>query len=234
MRLESVAALVTRWVRHYTRDLPPTIASRRAHEIEADIHDEMTHERLNGTSDRRIALGILSRMVRGAAADVSWRAERVRAVSHRPATPGGPMKTHDVITPMTSRQRPPSVTILAILAALGGVGAVLGVIAGSFIHGLDSLDAVETVIVLDALGMAVLYLAFAFAAWNLKAWGWTMGLVAGIASIVLTTAVLIRGWADLMVDAPPFAVLGVLVVVIAAAALFFWFRPEVKAAFERA
>jgi hypothetical protein len=234
MTPEGMAALVGRWVRFYTRDLPAPIAGRRVDEIGADLHDHIEHERANGTSDRRIALAVLSRMVRGVAADVSWRDERARAISDRPTTPGGPMKTHEVISPVASRERPPSVTILAILAAVGGVGAVLGVIAGSFIHGLDSLDAVETVIVLAALGMAVLYLAFAYAAWNLKPWGWSLGLVAGIASIVLTTAVLIRGWADLTIDAPPFAVLGVLVVVIAAAALFFWFRPEVKAAFERA
>ncbi len=143
------------------------------------------------------------------------------------------MKTDEVPRPASSRQRPPSVAILAILAAVGGVGAVLGVLAGSVIHGLGSLDAIETIIVLAAVAMSALYLAFAYAAWTLRSWGWTLGVVAGAASIVLTTAVLVRGWADLMVDAPPFAIVSVLVVVIAAVGLFFWFRPDVKAAFER-
>jgi hypothetical protein len=35
-------------------------------------------------------------------------------------------------------------------------------------------------------------------------------------------------------DAPPLAMFGVLVVVSAAVGLFFWSRPDVKAAFERA
>ena len=134
----------------------------------------------------------------------------------------------------SSRQRPLSVTILAILAAVGGVGAVVGVLAGSAIHGLASLDPTETIMVLGALAMSALYLAFAYGAWTLKSWGWTLGVVAGAASIVLTTAVLVRGWADLMVDAPPLAVISLLVIVVAAIGLFLWFRPDVKAAFGRA
>jgi hypothetical protein len=68
-----MAELVARWVRFYTRDLPGPIAKRRIDEIDADVHDHITHERARGTSDRRIALSILSRMVRGLAADTSWR-----------------------------------------------------------------------------------------------------------------------------------------------------------------
>ena len=138
-----------------------------------------------------------------------------------------------VTRPTSSGQRPVSVTILTILAAVGGVGAVLGVLAGSAIHGLGSLDAVETIIVLGALAMSALYLAVAYGAWTLKPWGWRLGVGAGVATIVLTTAVLVRGWTDLMVDAPPLAVISVLVVIIAAVSLFVWFRPEVRAAFGR-
>ena len=49
------------------------IAQRRIDEIDADLHDHIAHERARGTSDRRIALSIVSRMVRGLAADASWR-----------------------------------------------------------------------------------------------------------------------------------------------------------------
>jgi hypothetical protein len=63
---------VARWVRFYTRDLPAPIAERRIDEIDADVHDHIAHDRAGGTSDRRIVLGILSRMVRGLAADASW------------------------------------------------------------------------------------------------------------------------------------------------------------------
>jgi hypothetical protein len=85
---ERMAGLVARWVRLYTRELPQPIAERRIDEIDADLHDHIAHERADGTSDRRIALGVLSRMVRGLAADVSWRGQAIA----RPSTPKDVMK----------------------------------------------------------------------------------------------------------------------------------------------
>lgn len=82
MTPERMAELVARWVRFYTRDLPTPIAQRRVDEIDADLHDHIAHERADGTGDRRIALGIASRMVRGLAADASWRGRHARATAH--------------------------------------------------------------------------------------------------------------------------------------------------------
>jgi len=73
MRPERATELVTRWVRCYTRRLPDPVADRRIDEITADLYDHVAHERADGTSDRRIALSVLSRMARGLVADVSWR-----------------------------------------------------------------------------------------------------------------------------------------------------------------
>ncbi len=73
MRPERASSLVTRWVRLYTRQLPPAIAERRLEEIGADLFDHLDFERARGTTDRRIALSILSRMARGVPADLSWR-----------------------------------------------------------------------------------------------------------------------------------------------------------------
>jgi hypothetical protein len=70
---DRAAHLVTRWVRRYTRRLPAPVAERRVDEILADLHDHIDHERAHGTGDRRIALSVLSRMVRGLPADASWR-----------------------------------------------------------------------------------------------------------------------------------------------------------------
>jgi hypothetical protein len=77
-----MAELVARWVRFYTRDLPAPIAQRRVDEIDADLHDHVAHERAAGSSERRIALSIASRMVRGLAADASWRR---RAIARPPS-----------------------------------------------------------------------------------------------------------------------------------------------------
>jgi hypothetical protein len=79
MTPERMAELVARWVRFYTRGLPTPIAQRRINEIDADLHDHIAHLRAHGSSDRRIALSILSRMVRGLAADASWRGQHVKA-----------------------------------------------------------------------------------------------------------------------------------------------------------
>lgn len=68
-------------MRFYTRDLPTPIAQRQVDEIHADLHDHIAHGRANGASDRRIAFAVLSRMVRGLAADASWRSQRAEASS---------------------------------------------------------------------------------------------------------------------------------------------------------
>jgi len=73
MSPERIATLVARWARLYTRRLPASIAERRIEELGADVHDHIAHERGHGVGDRRIALGLLSRLVRGLPADVSWR-----------------------------------------------------------------------------------------------------------------------------------------------------------------
>ena len=83
MTPERAAELVARWVRFYTRELAAPIAQRRVDEIAADLHDHISHERARGTSDRHIALSILSRMARGMTADVSWR-RRIRPLKGEP------------------------------------------------------------------------------------------------------------------------------------------------------
>ncbi len=83
MTPERMAKLVARWVRFYTRSLPPPIAQRRIDEIDADLHDHIAHERADRIRDRRIALSIAARMVRGLAADASWRRQMIAHPSTR-------------------------------------------------------------------------------------------------------------------------------------------------------
>jgi hypothetical protein len=83
MTPERMAGVVARWVSLYTRNLPPAIAERRSDEIDADLHDHIAHERACGTDDRQIALSIADRMVRGLAADASWRRRMIRHRSTR-------------------------------------------------------------------------------------------------------------------------------------------------------
>lgn len=73
MTPERTAALVARWVRHYTRHLPSPLAERRRGEIAADLHDHIAHERARGVGEARIALSLAARMLRGLPADLAWR-----------------------------------------------------------------------------------------------------------------------------------------------------------------
>jgi hypothetical protein len=73
MTPETMARLVARWVRLYTRNLPTPVAQRRIEELDADLHDQIAHQRSEGTADGRIARSIAARMLRGIAADVAWR-----------------------------------------------------------------------------------------------------------------------------------------------------------------
>jgi hypothetical protein len=74
---ERVGQLVACWVRFYTRGLSTPIAERRIAEIDADLHEHIAHERASSMSDRRIAVAVASRMLRGLAADLAWRRGRL-------------------------------------------------------------------------------------------------------------------------------------------------------------
>jgi hypothetical protein len=108
MTPERIAELVARWVRLYTRDLPGPISQRRIDEIDADLHDQIAHERADGAGDRRIALAIAARMLRGLAADASWRSH-VKAQTN----PGGKMRRSAI--------RVALVTALVLLVPLVGM-----------------------------------------------------------------------------------------------------------------
>jgi hypothetical protein len=78
---ERMARLVARWARLYTRRLPADVAQRRIDEIDADLYDHIAHEREQGTRERRIAVSILARMIRGLPADASWRRQKSGSIA---------------------------------------------------------------------------------------------------------------------------------------------------------
>ncbi|QFU88270.1 hypothetical protein [Amycolatopsis sp. YIM 10] len=78
MNPDRTAALVRRWARFYTRGLPAPVAERRIAELDADLHDHLAYERAARTGGTRIALGLLSRMIRGLPADLSWRGQHLQ------------------------------------------------------------------------------------------------------------------------------------------------------------
>jgi hypothetical protein len=131
--------------------------------------------------------------------------------------------------PAATAGRPTGITILAILAAIGGVlgifaglllmvgGAALGAAAGSgALAGLAALIGAVT------LALAVGYLVFAWGAWGLQPWAWTLGVVLAAISVVLGLFNLINGDFSAVIS-----------IAIAGAITYYLFRPEIRAAFGR-
>lgn len=133
------------------------------------------------------------------------------------------------------RERPLGITILAVLAIIGGLFLLLGAIgllaAGGLVAaGGDSavsgaLGGMAMIFGLGALVLAVLYLAFGFGAWTLKPWAWTLGVVSQGLGLLLSLVQIVMG--------SPIQnhIVGIL---IAAAILFYLFQPNIKAAFGKA
>lgn len=132
--------------------------------------------------------------------------------------------------PATAPARPQGVTILAVLAAIGGV---LGLLAGIFALGIGgavaaggsgALGGLVSLLGIVAIVQGVLALAFAYGAWTLKPWAWMLGIVAFGLSLVLAVLGIINGdFSGQIISA-----------LIAVAILYYLFTPNVKAAFGRA
>lgn len=193
MTPERVAQLVARWVRFYTRDLPGPIAQRRVGEIDADLHDQIAHDRARGTGDRRIALSILSRMARGLVADAAWRERQARLVA-RPSTSEDTMKPSKAF----SRSAVRVALGVALVLSLPFVGML---VSDDVVWSLA--DFVAAAVLLTVIGV-VLELAVKRAG--------NLATAIGIAAVGVAAGVF--GEAD---DAPGLVLLGILLVVSACA-----------------
>lgn len=114
--------------------------------------------------------------------------------------------------PAVARKRPLGVTIIAVLAAISGMLGLLG-----------SLMAVAGVAIVLLLAISILLLVFAYGAWTLQPWAWTLGVVLEVIGVVVGLYELFQG--DLQ---------AIFNVSIAAIVLYYLLRPEVKAAFRKA
>jgi hypothetical protein len=125
---------------------------------------------------------------------------------------------------MMTTQRPTGITILAILAALGGIFAVLGgltalgigVIGGfagsGFIAGMGTLGG----LLLLAIGIVQLYVAWG--TWNLQPWAWTWLVVVAAINLVIA----LTDWRNSLFS-----------LIVNAVIVYYLFRSEVKTAFGR-
>ena len=140
---------------------------------------------------------------------------------------------------MTQQQRPTGITILAVLAFIGGIlgicGGLGGIVGGSFFGGLaasagasnaTALGGMLVVYSIIALIFAVADLVFGFGAWTLKPWAWMLGMVLFGLNIVFQLVAVLAGWSTLG---------GVIIsIVIAGVIIYYLLTPDVKKAFGRA
>jgi hypothetical protein len=170
MSPERAAALVSRWARRYTRDLPASVVERRVDELHADLHDHIAHERSHGLDERRIARSVLWRAARGLPADLSWR--DLELARHETAA--------------RSRQRASRAYRRGVAAAIGGVLVMIWLIGAVGIIGTegDGADRLYLgVLAVGALGTALARFRAAGMARTLAAMAVAQGVVAAIALV---------------------------------------------------
>src|SRR5437764_10120878 len=95
-------------------------------------------------------------------------------------------------------QRPTGITILAVLAIIGGLLGLLGGCAslgvGTLATGTNtSGGGLLLVLGVIALANACLSLAFGIGAWLLKPWAWTLGVASQVISLLLAVWNIIQG-----------------------------------------
>jgi len=135
-------------------------------------------------------------------------------------------------TPAPATTRPTGITILAILAAISGV---LGLLGGVALLGLGGVAAGATgnaayfglggLIGIMSIVLAIASIAFAYGAWTLQPWAWSLGMVIFIASIVWAV-VLIVGGASIVSQAIGIVIDGIII--------YYLNTPAVKTAFGKA
>lgn len=147
-------------------------------------------------------------------------------------TPTPPPPPPAAPTPTSATARPTGITILAILAAIFGVLGILGGIALIGIGGAAGAATGQAAFFglgvvggLLALAISIAYLAFAYGAWTLQPWAWTLGVAIAIIGIV---------WAVLQLLGGGGIVSTIINIAISGIVLYYLMQPNIKAALGRA
>jgi hypothetical protein len=127
-------------------------------------------------------------------------------------------------SPAPTAARPTGITILAVLAAIGGA---LGLLAGFVLlfAGAVLFGGLGALLGIAVLAYAALFIAFAYGAWTLRPWAWPLGVAVTIYGIIIQ-AIAIVGGGDIVSNG-----LGIGLDV---AILYYLNQPHIKAVFGRA
>jgi hypothetical protein len=118
--------------------------------------------------------------------------------------------------------RPTGITILAILAGVGGILMAFGGIS-LFVLGAVAFGGLGALLGLAFLAVAALYLAFCVGALQMKPWAWPLGVVGAGASAILAALQLLGGDLSQIIS-----------IAISGGILYYLMQPSIKAAFGKA
>jgi hypothetical protein len=134
--------------------------------------------------------------------------------------------------PAPATARPTGITILAVLSAIGGVLTILVGIAaiglggiGAAASGQAAFFGLGVVFGIIALALGIASLAFAFGAWTLQPWAWSLGVILQAANIIFAVVAVIGG-SDISSQIIGVAIAGII--------LYYLMQPSIKAAFGKA
>ena len=140
---------------------------------------------------------------------------------------------------MTGATRPTGVTILAVLALIGGIFGLIaglglmmgGALLGGMMGGSSgvALGGMAFIFGVLGIGIAIAELAFAYGAWTLKPWGWALGIIAALANLLFIVVMAVIG-GDIVAS----LISSIISIAIWAVVLYYLTTPAVKAAFGRA
>ncbi len=124
--------------------------------------------------------------------------------------------------------RPMGVTILAILALIGGVAGLFGGLTVTVLGGVvstvsGSLGGIVVILGILLLALSVVELAVAYGFWTLKPWAWQLGFVLEVAAVALAVLQVLFGglsFANVVVT-----------IVVAGIVLYYLNTPDVRKAF---
>jgi hypothetical protein len=139
-----------------------------------------------------------------------------------PAAPAPPPAAPPASAPASTTQRPTGITILAVLAGVGGILLALAGIS-LFVLGAVAFGGLGALLGLAFIAVAALYIAFCVGALQLKPWAWPLGVAGSVASIILSALQLLGG-----------DITQIISIAIAGGILYYLWQPGIKAVFGRA
>jgi hypothetical protein len=126
-------------------------------------------------------------------------------------------------------QRPTGVTIIAVLAAIGGVFGLIASLAllglGTVVGAATGLGGFVFVAGLLVLVYSVLSLVLAYGFWTLKPWAWPLGIGVEVLGIVQAVLQYMNDSNQLFSTVISIAIAGVII--------WYLYQPHVRAAFGR-